>query len=174
MWRKNRVGYPLLARAFGRIVRDQNTFSELPLSFTKTKQFPIQKHLHIFKNLYQPKSWSINQLKLTKMWAFFTCTLKSNVVIDYYLISSFHCLRHLRKQVPSIDISASYSFSSAIITNSYASWGAKLKAKNLNKFGFVAINIWGSQNEFSSAFIMTDVFPYFGENCDHHQIHSQN
>lgn len=107
------------------------------------------------------------------MLAFFTCTLKSIVVIDYYLISSFHCLRHLRKLVIFIDISASYSFSTAITTNRYASWGAKLKAKNLDKFGFVAINISQSQSEFLSAFIMTNVFLCFGESYGHDQIHSQ-
>lgn len=106
------------------------------------------------------------------MLAFFTCMLKSIVVIDSYLISSFHCLRHLRKQVPSIDISASYSFSSAITTNSYVSWGTKLRAKNLDKFGFVAINISKRQIEFLSAFITTDIFLYLGISCDH-QVYSQ-
>lgn len=107
------------------------------------------------------------------MLAFFTCTLKSIVVIDYYLIFSFHCLRHLRKLVISINISASYSFFTAITTNRCASWGAKLKAKNLDKFGFVVINISQSQSEFLSAFIMTNVFLCFGERYGHDQIHSQ-
>lgn len=172
MWRKNRVGTLFLHVPLGTLLEIKH-FSLNYLFPLQNKQFPTQKHLHIFKNLYQPKragplinwSWQI-------YLAFFTCTLKSIVVIDYYLISSFHCLRHLRKQVPSINISASCSFSSAK-TNSYASWGAKLKVKILDKFGFVAINISESQIEFLSAFIMTDVFLYFGRSCDHHHIHSQ-
>ena len=172
MWRKNRVGTLFLHVPLGTLLEIKH-FSLNYLFPLQNKQFPTQKHLHIFKNLYQPKragplinwSWQI-------CLAFFTCTLKSIVVIDYYLISSFHCLRHLRKQVPSINISASCSFSSAK-TNSYASWGAKLKVKILDKFGFVAINISESQIKFLSAFIMTDVFLYFGRSCDHHHIHSQ-
>lgn len=163
MWRKNRVGYPLLARAFGHIVSDQKTFSELLLFFTKTKQFPIKKHLHIFKNLYQPErvgpliNWS------WQMLAFFTCTLKSIVVIDSYLISSFHCLRHLRKQVPSIDISASYSFSSAITTNSYVSWGTKLKAKKFGQVWVCCNKYFRETKRVLKCFYYDRCIPIFGE-----------
>ena len=74
------------------------------------------------------------------------------MVVDYYLISSLYSYRPLRKQVTSIDISASYFISSAIITNSYASWGANQKQKILNKFESVVTNISESQNEFLSAY----------------------